>query len=62
LRRQLLALPKQHAGGAAKRNVARLTPAGRVPMTVTGKIRKDEMRRISGDNLGLQAAATTKHA
>jgi hypothetical protein len=31
-------------------------------MTITGKIRKDEMRRISGDNLGLQAAATTKHA
>jgi fatty-acyl-CoA synthase len=32
------------------------------PMTVTGKIRKVEMRRISIDELGLQAAAGVKHA
>jgi len=32
------------------------------PMTVTGKIRKVEMRRISIEELGLQAAAAVKHA
>jgi fatty-acyl-CoA synthase len=32
------------------------------PMTVTGKIRKVEMRRISVEELGLQAAAAVKHA
>jgi fatty-acyl-CoA synthase len=32
------------------------------PMTVTGKIRKVEMRRVSIDELGLQAAAAEKHA
>jgi fatty-acyl-CoA synthase len=31
-------------------------------MTVTGKIRKVEMRRISIEELGLQAAAAVKHA
>jgi fatty-acyl-CoA synthase len=31
-------------------------------MTVTGKIRKVEMRRISIDELGLQAAAGVQHA
>jgi fatty-acyl-CoA synthase len=32
------------------------------PMTVTGKIRKVEMRRISIEELGLQPAAAVKHA
>jgi fatty-acyl-CoA synthase len=32
------------------------------PMTVTGKVRKVEMRRISIDELGLQVAADVKHA
>jgi fatty-acyl-CoA synthase len=32
------------------------------PMTVTGKIRKVEMRRISVEDLGLRDAATVKHA
>jgi fatty-acyl-CoA synthase len=32
------------------------------PMTVTGKIRKVEMRRISIEELGLQAVAAVKHA
>jgi fatty-acyl-CoA synthase len=32
------------------------------PMTVTGKIRKVEMRQRSVDALGLQAAAATKNA
>jgi fatty-acyl-CoA synthase len=32
------------------------------PMTVTGKIRKVEMREVSVDLLGLQAAAAAKHA
>jgi fatty-acyl-CoA synthase len=31
------------------------------PMTVTGKIRKVEMREVSVELLGLQGAATTKH-
>jgi fatty-acyl-CoA synthase len=32
------------------------------PMTVTGKIRKVEMREVSVDLLGLQTAAATRHA
>jgi len=32
------------------------------PMTVTGKIRKVEMREVSVDKLGLQQAAATRHA
>jgi fatty-acyl-CoA synthase len=32
------------------------------PMTVTGKIRKVEMRRVSVDELGLQSAASTRNA
>ena len=32
------------------------------PMTVTGKIRKFEMREVSVDNLGLAAAAATRTA
>ncbi|HEX6356135.1 AMP-binding protein [Actinophytocola sp.] len=32
------------------------------PMTITGKIRKVEMRAVSVDLLGLQKAAATKHA
>ena len=32
------------------------------PMTVTGKIRKVEMREVSIDELGLQAAAAERHA
>jgi fatty-acyl-CoA synthase len=32
------------------------------PMTVTGKIRKVEMREVSVELLGLQNAAATKHA
>jgi fatty-acyl-CoA synthase len=32
------------------------------PMTVTGKIRKVEMREISVERLGLQVAAATRTA
>ena len=32
------------------------------PMTVTGKIRKVEMREVSVDKLGLAAAAATRTA
>ena len=32
------------------------------PMTVTGKIRKVEMRQVSVEELGLQSAAAVKNA
>ena len=32
------------------------------PMTVTGKVRKVEMREVSVEELGLQDAAATEHA
>jgi fatty-acyl-CoA synthase len=32
------------------------------PMTVTGKVRKVEMREAAVELLGLQAAAATRHA
>jgi fatty-acyl-CoA synthase len=35
---------------------------GEFPMTVTGKIRKVEMRQVSVEELGLQSAAAVRNA
>jgi fatty-acyl-CoA synthase len=35
---------------------------GAFPMTVTGKVRKVEMREVSVEELGLQAAAAVRNA